>query len=311
MPDAIERFNPVFDTAARSPADSMPLGNGTLGLNAWIERSADIVFELASAGGSSGSPHRLGRVRVQTLPDAIVGHEGDTKPAIRQTLNLYKGRIEFTLGTGDREASVWLWVDSARNAVHLEAQANYGFHLSATLEGLRDTAPADHSHVPADADGVMIDDGTPRLIRFRRDIPASGEDESSASGSRTVGLAIVGTGAWVRHAADTIGTQKRQRRQAFVIHALDAVTGTTAIWLQAMDRVIADASRTELKDARSDHDRWWRKFWTGAQTNNEIPSESTVLTPDEAIHRFVTACHGNGALPAEASNPTLARVAPR
>lgn len=301
MLDIIDRFNPVFDTPARSPADSMPLGNGTLGLNAWVERSADIVFTLAYSGGSRGdsSPIPLGRVRVQTLPDAIVGHESDAKPAMKQTLNLYHGRIEFVIGAGDREASIWLWIDAARNAVHVEAQANYGFLLSATLEGVRDVTPPDHSHSAADADGVMIDDGTPRLIRFRRDTPASGDDKSP---QRTVGLAIVGTGAWVRHAADTIGTQKRQRRQALVLHALDAVTNTTAIWLQAMDRVIAEASRTELKDARSDHDRWWRKFWADAPNT----STDTSAPPDEAIHRFVTACNGKGALPAEARNPKFA-----
>lgn len=297
--DAITRLNPVFDTPARSPADSMPLGNGTLGLNAWVERSADIVFVLAcvgGAGGFDGSSIRLGRVRVQMLPDAIVGRESDAKPAIKQTLNLYNGRIEFMIGTGDREASVWLWIDAARNVVHVEAQANYGFLLSATLEGVRDVTPPDHSHSAGD-DGVMIDDGTPRLIRFHREKPAGGEDKSPR---RTVGLAIVGTGAWVRHAADTIGTQKRQRRQAFVIHALDAVTNTTAIWLQAIDRVIAEASQTELKDARSDHDRWWRKFWTSESSAN------ATLAPDEAVNRFVTACHGKGALPTEARNPKFA-----
>ena len=42
------RYNVIWTTASPDPAGSMPLGNGRLASNLWLEPSGDICFYLAT-----------------------------------------------------------------------------------------------------------------------------------------------------------------------------------------------------------------------------------------------------------------------
>jgi hypothetical protein len=43
MPNAV-----VWDTPSRDSSGSMPLGNGDIGLNVWVEEEGDLLFYLSS-----------------------------------------------------------------------------------------------------------------------------------------------------------------------------------------------------------------------------------------------------------------------
>ena len=53
----LDDYNVVWDTPSADAAGSMPLGNGEIGLNAWVEPSGDLLFYIASTDAWSGSIH--------------------------------------------------------------------------------------------------------------------------------------------------------------------------------------------------------------------------------------------------------------
>ena len=45
-PAGLDRYNVIWDTPGSDSAGSMPVGNGDIGLNAWIEKNGDLVFYI-------------------------------------------------------------------------------------------------------------------------------------------------------------------------------------------------------------------------------------------------------------------------
>ena len=53
---AVSSNDVVWDQPGRSSADSMPIGNGDIGLNVWTETNGDIVFYIGKTDAWSENP---------------------------------------------------------------------------------------------------------------------------------------------------------------------------------------------------------------------------------------------------------------
>ena len=67
----IEACNVVWNSPGKSSADSMPLGNGVLGINLWVEGNGDLLFYLGRNDTHSevGQLCKAGKVRVSLVPN--------------------------------------------------------------------------------------------------------------------------------------------------------------------------------------------------------------------------------------------------
>jgi len=95
----------VWDSPSTDATGSMPLGNGDIGLNVWVEPSGDLVL-LISKTDSFDEFNRLlkiGRIRVRSSP--AIFHLG---MAFSQVLRLADGAIEIKSG----DTSIRVWVDA-------------------------------------------------------------------------------------------------------------------------------------------------------------------------------------------------------
>ena len=43
-PGAISSHDVIWNTPGKNAADSMPIGNGELGINLWVEENGDLLF---------------------------------------------------------------------------------------------------------------------------------------------------------------------------------------------------------------------------------------------------------------------------
>lgn len=47
---SLEKYNVVWDSPSRDSSGSMPLGNGDIGANVWVEENGDLVFYVGGVG---------------------------------------------------------------------------------------------------------------------------------------------------------------------------------------------------------------------------------------------------------------------
>jgi len=68
--DPLNQYNQVWDSPCEYSSGSMPLGNGDIGVNAWVEKSGDLLFYIGKTDtwSENGRLIKLGKVRVSFSP---------------------------------------------------------------------------------------------------------------------------------------------------------------------------------------------------------------------------------------------------
>ncbi|MBM3888667.1 MAG: hypothetical protein FJ388_06020, partial [Verrucomicrobia bacterium] len=138
-PPELERYNVVWKTPSQNAAGSMPIGNGEVGLNVWVEEDGDLRFYIARTDAWSEASRllKLGGVRVSLTPNPF------TKGApFRQELKLRDGRIEITTGDAGEPQSkiqnlkskIRIFVDANAPVIHVVGESRQPLGVRAALE---------------------------------------------------------------------------------------------------------------------------------------------------------------------------------
>src|SRR6195952_4438361 len=53
---SLNKYNVSWNTPGPGSAQSMPLGNGDIGLNVWVEKNGDLVFYISKTDAWGGEP---------------------------------------------------------------------------------------------------------------------------------------------------------------------------------------------------------------------------------------------------------------
>src|SRR5688572_25857832 len=113
MLDRLDPYNVVWDSPSTGPGGSMPIGNGDLAANVWVEESGDVLLLIAKsdAWDENSTNLKLGRIRLRCLTD-IAGR-------FRQTLRLRTGDITISLG----RVHLLIWVDANHPVIRIDARS--------------------------------------------------------------------------------------------------------------------------------------------------------------------------------------------
>ena len=108
----VGRYNVVWDSPSKDATGSMPLGNGDISANVWMEQAGDLCFYIGKtdAWGDNGRLLKVGKVRINIRPNPL---DGDVE--YRQLLNLEGGEIVFEFGLKGSErgrSTLRIWVDA-------------------------------------------------------------------------------------------------------------------------------------------------------------------------------------------------------
>ncbi|MCX6873050.1 MAG: DUF5703 domain-containing protein [Verrucomicrobia bacterium] len=116
---ALAPYNVVWDSPSKDAHGSMPLGNGDVGINAWVEENGDLVFYVSKtdAWDENARLCKIGRVRVKFDPPLAV------KEDFRQELKLSDGVIQIDSKIQNQPARISLWVDADQPVVRVDAEA--------------------------------------------------------------------------------------------------------------------------------------------------------------------------------------------
>lgn len=323
----LKQYNVVWNSPGSNSAGSMPIGNGDLGMNVWVEANGDLLLLLGKtdAWSDNGRLLKLGRVRIHMTPNPFTSGQ-----PFLQTLNLPNGEILVSAGPPGDEVSFRIWVDANHPAIHVEALGDKPRDWQADVEIWRNSQRA---FVNADelnsAYGVrsaptapliepdtVVAGLTDKVTWYHRNIRSPWPETLAVQGlghlagimtdpilNRTFGATLDADG--FSNATNTRLISDAPRHDAhFTIVALTSVTGTAADWQTALDGQVAQVEAESLTECKTKHSGWWQAFWKRhwlvvTETGGGIVpgSDAYRVTQGYLLQRFINACAGRGGAP--------------
>ena len=277
----LDAYDVSWDVPGPSAQESMPIGNGDIGLNVWTEPNGDVLFYIGktdswdeSVRGSQGL-RKVGRVRIALDPRPLT-------PAapFHQTLKLRQGEILINEGSAADGATLRLWVDANQPVIRVETISRLPRSVTITNEEWRT------------GDTVVANAGEGRVAWYRRNGPRA----DAAVVNLTYGAAITGSGL-VNLNARTLRSATPANDQVISIHPLTALTATADAWLTNLDRQVTATGQLALEPTRVAHRAWWKDFWQRSWIFASGEPTATDVTRGYLLQRFITACAGRGAYP--------------
>jgi len=278
-----DRYDVTWDSPSEDASDSMPLGNGDVGLNAWIEPGGDLVFYIAKTDswGDNARLLKVGRVRVTFDPPLPT----DT---FRQTLRLREGTMETLYGEGDGATTVRLWVDANHPVIHVAADGKTPCTATASIELWRtepyelptiecsdvnlDPSKPDRKHAPTIVEpDTVLENLADRIAWYHYNVKSVGPAEHARTQGmtgyqrpdpllhRTFGAVIAADGG--RRLDDTHLQSPRSNTHRLSVFVLTRHPSSPGQWLAAVEREIADVEKLSFDDRCAAHLRWWAEFW--------------------------------------------------
>ena len=316
----VDRYDVVWTSPGHDSSASMPLGNGDIGLNVWVEEGGDLLFYISKTDTWSENVCMLkvGRLRVALSPNPFA-----KGLPFRQALKLGDGEVEIEAGLAAVPILVRVWVDANHPVIRVEAQGRQKFQMRAELELWRTAVRRFeglelHSGIygmEGSPDPVLsypdtIVPGQPdRIVWYHRNehsvwpltIKLQGLESVASKLSdplmyRTFGGLVEGD-ALKTVSATRLASATPRRRYALAVHVLTRQTPTAADWLAQLEKQRQVTDTEDVSRAREHHRRWWSDFWDRSWIRAEGTPEAETATRGYTLQRFIAACGGRGAFP--------------
>lgn len=250
----LDDCNLTWSSPSADSFGSMPLGNGDVGANVWVEPGGDLLFYVSKvdAYDSAHQLKKLGRVRVRFTP-ALATNE------FQQTLVLRDGAIAIRADG----VNLRVWVDANAPVIRVTGESRSPVDVVASFETLR---PCDELDDRADRLAWGYRNTWSEWIKRVRsqNTPEFAAKVPDPILNRTSGCRMSGEG-FVRGDKRSLKLNSTHTVDLSV-RVLSSQTPTLAEWFAELERPV--------KSDWNAHREWWQQFW-------------------ERSHIFVTRC-GDG-----------------
>jgi hypothetical protein len=299
----------------------MPLGNGDIGLNVWVEPDGDVRFYISrtDAWDENARLLKLGRVRLALTPSLC-------RPATRfeQTLDTASGSLTIRSVDDNTEASTSLrfWVDANRPVVRVAIDSPEPIAVEAQVEMWRTVErqrSKEEAHCPVglrsqdERETVYPDTWVPTSDESVMWCHRNGascwastlEHQDMASWidrgedpliDRTFGILMRGEG-WQRTGDAALTTGAPTCGTVLSLHCLTMQSDTLEVWTSALCAQAAQSDATDLETAWSQHTAWWKVFWDRSWIELSGTPEAERVSRGYRLYRYQNACAGRGVFP--------------
>ena len=276
--------NVSWNVPGPTSLQSMPLGNGDIGLNVWVETNGAVDFYIGKTDAwgddvtSDQGLMKVGGVRVALNPSPLV-----SGAPFLQVLKLHESEIQITEGSGANSALIRIWVDANNPVIRVEASSGgTPVSVQATLLDWRLTA----------SNPDVVWKGQTNYVGWYHRNKAS---DNSNIANWTFGAIMQGAG--LTNSSSTNLVSAPVTNQLLSIYPLSTRTGTTNQWLTQLQSNITQIATLDLETTRTNHQTWWDNFWHRSWIFVTGNQDATNTTQGYILQRFVTACAGRGAYP--------------
>lgn len=319
MPYSPHMAHVIWDSFSQNSLGSMPIGNGDIGANVWVESSGDLLLLLSKTDSYDefGRLLKLGRLRIKSKPSLA-------ENPFQQALLLVNGTLEIQSGT----TRVRIWIDANHPVVQVDFQSESPMEVEVHNEVWRTTVRRldrvdgrereAHSAygMASEMQKVYPDTILPHKpdqiawchhnveSQWEYNLRHTGLEAEIARGTdpllhRTFGAVVRGTG--LRSTCD-IAMKTIQPKESIELQVfpLTRFADSPSAWLyMAEDWIDRIPSSTEARFVA--HQAWWKQYWGRSWISLSAcgpeAEDAKRVSRAYAIQRFLTGCAGRGSLP--------------
>jgi len=284
-------YNVVWDSPSRDHSGSMPVGNGDIGLNVWVEASGDLLFYIGKtdAWGDNARLLKVGKIRISLRPNPL-----KVDSTFHQTLNLQTGEIIIKVqskvaeGLAETSAVLRIWVDANHSVIHITIDSTEKLTATAQIELWRrdqhelpsievsdvnlDRSKPGNKHVPTIVESdTVLENLHNRIGWYHRNIKSVGPEMTMKIQGlsdyplidpllgRTFGAIV--TAEKPRRVDDLTLTTKQDTSQRLSVYVLTKHPSSPKQWLKSIDQMIEKIEEEDFRVRRRAHEKWWHDFW--------------------------------------------------
>ncbi len=330
--DYLTSCNIRWDAPGVDYHDSMPIGNGDIGLNVWTEENGDICFFIGKtdAWSENGRLLKVGKIRIKTDPPLF--SPGDE---FEQTLDLKTATIRMeTRGKrkgGALSVRLEIWVDANNPVVHVRQRSSMPMRMTALIEPwrnerqalpslevsdlLEDRSKPGNLHQPVfvEPDQLIRNAGeyigwyhyNDKSVGFEVTNTLQGLDDYFQSDPllhRIFGALVAGDGA--KRLDDKTLQTGAAKTNLVSVYVLTQHPSTPEEWLKR----VVDLARTDhgmVEQRYAAHKQWWADFWNRSwlhTSSDRVASpgevdDAFIVTRAYTLQRFIDAAAGRGRCP--------------
>lgn len=326
---SLKDYHVIWNTPGKDSADSMPTGNGDIGINVWTDKSGDLMLYLGKTDSWDENCRllKVGRLRLHFENSPFVNAEN-----FRQELSLTESAIFIETD----KIKMKIWVDANRPAVHIESDCMEKQTVTASLEIWRDVEREllledkrdkrkggrnEGSHSEAGlvhaglkpmiaADTVVKDEES--IIWYHRNESSIWKGEISHQGlggfteNNRDPLLNVTSGGMIfsdvfSKISDTVLSCDETEKFSLCVVLYTAQTKTADEWIESIKKLSSEISAVPLSKAYTEHLDFWNKFWNKSyiklSAKGSDAKEAETITRMWHLQRYTVACAARGAFP--------------
>ena len=318
----LNNYNVTWNTLSLTGSmESMPIGNGDITANVWIEKGGDLMMYIGKSDTWSEATRllKVGRIRVSLSPNPF---SDDTY--FSQTLNLYGGEIDVIAGKKGSTTRLKIRIDANHPLISIEASSDKNMVIRCTTELLRPTPytlSSPNNPLASSFRGLLNSPVKPsesadvlmkkqdriqwyhrnetsfyELILARQNVPELANKYPDPYIHRTFGAAIMGNDMIAKNDS-TLETVKEGRKFTLSIYPYTAQTSTIEEWDRNLSSNITRINDNKPETLRSAHYSWWDNFWNKSWIFLSGDSDAETITRAYLLQRFMMACQSRGAYP--------------
>jgi len=317
----LDQYNPVWDSPSEFSSGSMPLGNGDIGVNAWVEESGDLLFYIGKtdAWSENGRLLKLGKIRVSFSPNLVAGDI-----SFLQELQFRKGQWIVEMGNGNDRRKICMWVDANRPVVHVEIKGDKNFEALVHFEPWRTTRRAAredemhsfYSYMNYDGNifiepDKVLDLPEGQIVWYHHNersvyketmllqgLDSLIEEEKDPLLHRTFGGLVRGKNL-VKVDSMTLKSVRVSSRQNLSVYLLTTEKSTKEEWKKKIEEIAKNIEAVDSRLAKEEHYYWWDQFWNRSwvRVSGGDSEETGNISLGWHANRYLTACGGRGKFP--------------
>lgn len=326
----LSAYNVIWDSPSTSGSmESMPIGNGDITSNIWVEKNGDLMLYIGKSDSWSEGTRllKLGRLRISLTPNPFA-----TGAQFKETLDLHKGLIDISTGEKGSEVNIKIWIDANNPVGHIDINSAKSLSLTCTTELLRPqpfvlTSGADPiaGSFRGVVDGPVRPTESADTLLSRKDaiVWAHRNDISmyplilkhqnvehlidkypDPYKNLTFGALVSAKGMEATNDS-TITSISPAKKWDLSFYGLTAQTPSLTDWEKQLTELSTKIGNEDPATGLRKHEAWWDNFWNRSWIFISGDEDAEKVTRAYLLQRYLMACQSRGKYPVKFNGGNL------